>query len=408
MNKKFFIAFLTCVASLCAVAGLAACNSHEHSYSAEVISPTCTEGGYTRHTCECGDSYTDEETQQLGHDYIVSWEWNGLTEATAKFTCSRNAEHCQTLTANVTNEVTTAPTCTVEGERTYTAKVDFNGREYTDRMYEPISPSHTMKNNVCSICGYRDGSEGLYMLLNNETTTYSVAGIGSCTDSEIIIPVTYNNKPVTTIEMGAFQNCSITSVTIGENITQIPADAFDNCPYLAELTFSKNTTSFHLQSFTSCAKLTKINYNGNISEWCGIAGLKYLLSYSNELEKQLYINGTRVEGEIVIPSDVTTIASNAFTYISGITSIKIESGVRLGNGSLSFCTDLESVTLDKDIDSLGSRSVQGCEKLKNIYYGGTVEDWNNVTKSDNWNTGISELTIICTDGKLDKDGNPIV
>ena len=42
---------------------------HEHSYTAVVTAPTCTEGGYTTYTCECGDSYVADETEALGHDW---------------------------------------------------------------------------------------------------------------------------------------------------------------------------------------------------------------------------------------------------------------------------------------------------------------------------------------------------
>ena len=42
---------------------------HEHSYEAVVTAPTCTEGGYTTYTCECGDSYIADETEALGHDW---------------------------------------------------------------------------------------------------------------------------------------------------------------------------------------------------------------------------------------------------------------------------------------------------------------------------------------------------
>src|SRR5699024_6097043 len=41
---------------------------HTHDYTATVIQPTCTEGGYTLHECDCGDSYQDNETDPLGHD----------------------------------------------------------------------------------------------------------------------------------------------------------------------------------------------------------------------------------------------------------------------------------------------------------------------------------------------------
>ena len=43
--------------------------AHLHSYEAVVTAPTCTEGGYTTYTCECGDSYTADETAPLGHSW---------------------------------------------------------------------------------------------------------------------------------------------------------------------------------------------------------------------------------------------------------------------------------------------------------------------------------------------------
>ena len=43
----------------------------EHSYTSVVTDPTCTEKGYTTHTCDkCGDSYKDSYTDALGHEYV--------------------------------------------------------------------------------------------------------------------------------------------------------------------------------------------------------------------------------------------------------------------------------------------------------------------------------------------------
>ena len=42
---------------------------HVHSYTATVTPPTCTDRGYTTHTCRCGDSYTDSYMDATGHDY---------------------------------------------------------------------------------------------------------------------------------------------------------------------------------------------------------------------------------------------------------------------------------------------------------------------------------------------------
>ena len=44
--------------------------AHEHSYEAAVTAPTCTEGGFTTYTCECGESYIADEVDALGHDYV--------------------------------------------------------------------------------------------------------------------------------------------------------------------------------------------------------------------------------------------------------------------------------------------------------------------------------------------------
>ena len=43
---------------------------HVHSYTDDVKQPTCTEGGYTTHTCSCGESYVDNRTAALGHNYV--------------------------------------------------------------------------------------------------------------------------------------------------------------------------------------------------------------------------------------------------------------------------------------------------------------------------------------------------
>ena len=42
-------------------------NGHTHSYLATDIVPTCTENGYTSYVCSCGDSYTADYVQAIGH-----------------------------------------------------------------------------------------------------------------------------------------------------------------------------------------------------------------------------------------------------------------------------------------------------------------------------------------------------
>ena len=74
-----------------------------------------------------------------GHAYGTPvWKWNDDFTASATFTCANDDSHVKNVTATVTNAVTTAATCETTGVRTYTAKVTFEGEEYTDTKTEVI------------------------------------------------------------------------------------------------------------------------------------------------------------------------------------------------------------------------------------------------------------------------------
>lgn len=63
---------------------------HSHNYSASIQSPTCSEQGYTLHTCSCGESYTDSYVNALGHGYTDSVVAATATEqGYTQHTCSR-------------------------------------------------------------------------------------------------------------------------------------------------------------------------------------------------------------------------------------------------------------------------------------------------------------------------------
>ncbi len=54
-----------------------------HNYTSTVVAPTCTEGGYTIHTCsKCSDNYKSNELPATGHNYINGTCICGATEIT--------------------------------------------------------------------------------------------------------------------------------------------------------------------------------------------------------------------------------------------------------------------------------------------------------------------------------------
>ena len=84
--------------------------AHEHSYTAVVTAPTCTEKGYTTHTCSCGDSYVDTYVDALGH----AWDNGKVTKEPTEtetgvktFTCTRCGEtRTETIPATGSVDVT--------------------------------------------------------------------------------------------------------------------------------------------------------------------------------------------------------------------------------------------------------------------------------------------------------------
>ncbi len=106
---------------------------------------TCETAGTTVYTATAsfgGKTYTDTKTKPidaLTHSYgEPTWKWSDdHKSATATFTCANDSkkDHVQTLTATVTPDSTPA-TCEKAGGITYTAKVTFNGKDYTEEYLD--------------------------------------------------------------------------------------------------------------------------------------------------------------------------------------------------------------------------------------------------------------------------------
>ena len=84
--------------------------AHEHSYTAVVTPPTCTEKGYTTHTCACGDSYVDTYVDALGHAWdsgTVTKQPTATETGVRTYTCTRCHEtKTETIPATGSVDVT--------------------------------------------------------------------------------------------------------------------------------------------------------------------------------------------------------------------------------------------------------------------------------------------------------------
>lgn len=151
--------------------------AHTHSYTSAVTKvSTCTSEGVMTFTCSCGNSYT-EPIGKTAHNYSSYTYNNDATyesDGTETAVCSVCGDRV-TRTAGGTKlvhvhsyseSVTTAPTCTAEGVKTfacscgssYTEAIPAAGHAWSDYAYnnDATTESDGTKTRYCTVCGERE------------------------------------------------------------------------------------------------------------------------------------------------------------------------------------------------------------------------------------------------------------
>ena len=105
-----------------------------HDYVPVITNPTCTEGGYTTHTCSiCGDHYVDAETQATGHSWSATYIWSAdVKVCTVHLVCANDSTHVHDINADVTSAVKTAATTSAMGVTQYSVTGTYDGFAYSD------------------------------------------------------------------------------------------------------------------------------------------------------------------------------------------------------------------------------------------------------------------------------------
>ena len=271
----------------------------------------------------------------------------------------------------------TEPTCTEQGYTTYVCSRC--GDEYVDNYVSALG--HNYENGVCTRCGEPDPdyvapafTQGLIYELNSYGERYSVKGIGTATDTDIIIPATYEGKPVTTIWSRAFIGCSsLTSIIIPDGVTSIYEYAFSGCSSLTSIIIPDSVTSIGDHTFYNCRNLTSINIpdrvtsigSGAFDHCCGLTSITIPDKVTSIGDCAFYACSSLES--INIPDSVTSIGYSAFYGCSSLTSITIPDSVtNIGQYAFSGCSSLTNINIPDSVTSISQYAFSGCSSLTSI------------------------------------------
>ena len=166
---------------------------------------------------------------------------------------------------------------------------------------------------------------------NNDDTAYALAGCDSSATGDIVIPDSYNGKPVAKIESGAFKDCTeIATISIPASVKEIDSD--------------------YSNVFSDCSKLVNIYVDENSADFCSVDGVLFdkgmyeLYSYPIGKAEPLYtvpkyvsvikceaFKGSELQ-DIELPEGLFTIEPEAFCDCEYLSTINIPDSLTTVSG----------------------------------------------------------------------------
>ena len=231
----------------------------------------------------------------------------------------------------------------------------------------------------------KEASEGLSYALHELYEGYTVVGIGTCTDKDLVIPSEYMGLPVYAIGQTAFLEANfIETVFIPDTVIDLGYLPFALCNSLVSIEVSPTHPYF-------------VSINGDLYMREGVYPFEGKIFWQYALGK--------TDTTFTVPGDVEYIGPGAFATSTTLEEIIISEGVEhIDYANFSMCTALKTLHIPSTVIEIGPAIMEDSANLETIIYNGTVDQWGEIDKHSSWDLNSAEYTIYCTDGEISADG----
>lgn len=222
-------------------------------------------------------------------------------------------------------------------------------------------------------------SEGLSFALNGDGKGYTVTGIGTCQESEIVIG-SYRGLPVTTVGTNAFAETGITSVTLADCVQYIDTRAFYEALNLKALYGARGVKTIGEVAFCNCHNLVELPKFAWLERIDGHA-----FARCHSLEEVILPEGVTFIGEdafredfelktVVLPNTLTFIGARAFLWDEALVYHETDNGYYLGNEDNPYAvlmkvknTGVDSFTVHEDTIGVYDSAMEDCTVLSELH-----------------------------------------
>ena len=218
---------------------------------------------------------------------------------------------------------------------------------------------HAYEYGLCVECkAFAPSTEGLEFAINDEETGYIVLSCSNKEAKDIVIPSSYNSKPVVGIGIQAFSDMELTSITLPETLEYI------------EMGSALEGGTFNV------SRLVRINVHPENKKF------KVIDNCLVHIESKTLVLGTITS---CVPADgsVTTIGSHAFESCSAITDLVIPEGVKIIEPcAFGYCEGIKNISFPARLESLQAFAFQGCSNIEEIEYAGKLDNFKKLAITD--------------------------